>query len=267
MSEQDWKATLPEDIRSAPALKDVKDVGSLAKRFIDTQAFVGSSLRPPGPDASEDDRAAFREKLKKAVPDLVEIPKDEEGFAKFEGELFERLGRPKEAKDYAPSEGDEVPEAMLEALREQAQSEGLTRKQFQARVKRLAGEYAAAKKADADATKALQKKWGDAYEERAGEARAVAEKLGVPKDVLAAMPPHQLEVWAAAAKAIGGEAPPVAGQGRTGSGKLTPQEHSLRANEIRRRLMTESFTSRVDYQRLQDEMVQHEEAAAKFEVA
>jgi hypothetical protein len=42
---------LPEDLQNDPALKDFNDLPSLAKSFKETKAFVGSSIRPPGPDA------------------------------------------------------------------------------------------------------------------------------------------------------------------------------------------------------------------------
>jgi len=40
------------ELRDDPSLKDINDVATLAKTYKDTKAFVGSSIRPPGPDAS-----------------------------------------------------------------------------------------------------------------------------------------------------------------------------------------------------------------------
>ena len=104
----DWKETIAEELRSDPSIKDFKDVDSLVKSYKETKAFVGSAMRIPGPDASKEDRAAFRAKLKEKVPELVEVPEDPEKLKEVEADLWARLGRPKEAKEYT-AEGVQIP--------------------------------------------------------------------------------------------------------------------------------------------------------------
>ena len=72
MADQDWRETLPEEMRADPALKDIPDVVTLAKAFRDTKAMVGASVRLPAADADEAARAEFLEKIKERAPDLVE---------------------------------------------------------------------------------------------------------------------------------------------------------------------------------------------------
>jgi hypothetical protein len=267
MAGEDWRTAIADDqLRANPALKDFPDVQTLAKSFVETKALVGASLRLPGPDAGEDVKAAFRDRLKQALPDLVEVPKDPEAFLKLEGELFERLGRPKEPKDYAPPKDVQLSDDVLAALRAEAQAEGLTKKQFEARAKRWAEGATKATESEKAELAALKKDLGDAFDERTAAARAVAEKLGIPKDAAASMPARQLRVWAGVAKAIGGEGNHVGEQRDGTGGKLTPAEHAARAQEIRTRLM--SPKERLDHvtrEQLIAKMVEHETEVAKFE--
>jgi hypothetical protein len=68
---------IPEELHENDTLKEAKDVPFLGESCSWTRRqFVGSSIRIPGADAGEEDKKAFREKLKTAVPDLVELPAD-----------------------------------------------------------------------------------------------------------------------------------------------------------------------------------------------
>jgi chorismate mutase len=62
---QDWMAP---DLREDPALRDFKDPNALAKAYKDTKALVGSSIRPPGPDAGPEAHAEFAKKLAEKTP-------------------------------------------------------------------------------------------------------------------------------------------------------------------------------------------------------
>ena len=59
----DWRSSLPDDMREAPSLKDVPDVATLAKRFLDTKSMVGNSLRMPTDDAGQEAIEAFNQKI------------------------------------------------------------------------------------------------------------------------------------------------------------------------------------------------------------
>ena len=68
----DWRASLPEDIRSEKSLESFKDVGSLAKSYVETKRLVGAKqgVTVPGADAKPEDVAAYRKAI--GVPDTPE---------------------------------------------------------------------------------------------------------------------------------------------------------------------------------------------------
>ncbi len=72
--QDDWKDTLPDDLKTNASLLDVPDVATLAKRFIDTKAMVGNSFRVPGEDASTEDWGKFNTNLIEKVPALMFKP-------------------------------------------------------------------------------------------------------------------------------------------------------------------------------------------------
>src|SRR3990170_781823 len=80
----DWRTGLPDDLRSHTALADIKDVGGLAKSFVNAQSLIGRSVRIPGEDASAEDREAFYQSLTK-VPGVARLPdgNDEKAWAQF----------------------------------------------------------------------------------------------------------------------------------------------------------------------------------------
>lgn len=236
MAENDWRAALPEDLRAAPALKDVTDVAGLAKNYVETKALVGSSIRPPGPDATPEARKEFIEKLTKTAPELVYMPSDEKVRGEVEEGIWRQLGKPADANEYK-LEGLELEQGVKldeKQLREAAKAFGFTKKQFQTFVKAAATEQVQAQKVMKEADGALRTEWGNAYEERVLQAKSAAMKLGVPEAELARMPPALLKVFANAAKAIGGEGRQVGDQGQGGSGRLPPTEAQLRMAELRK---------------------------------
>lgn len=61
---QDWRSTLPEDLRGDPTLALFKDVGGLAKSYVEARKTIGKTTTViPGKDAKPEEVAAFREKL------------------------------------------------------------------------------------------------------------------------------------------------------------------------------------------------------------
>jgi hypothetical protein len=105
----DWRASLPDDLRGHPSLADVKDVGGLAKRFVDTKAMVGDAVKIPGPEATPEQWAAYHKRI--GVPDspdkyeikLAEMPKDHPGWvpesvAAFKGAAHQAGLTPQQAQ-------------------------------------------------------------------------------------------------------------------------------------------------------------------------
>jgi hypothetical protein len=233
----DWKSGLPEELKTAPALKDVQDVASLAKAFVETKAFVGSSIRPPGPDAPAQAKIDFIQKMQEKVPELLFMPDGDDDVAKLARETaWTRLGRPKEAKDYALPPDVAVPEEHLEALRKEALDEGLTKGQFQARAKRVADAITAADNARKDSTAALKRELGQAFDERTAAAASVAARLKMSPELVAALKNGTVDVatfraFSEIAKGFG-ETRQVADQSGGAGGRMTPQEAAAAEAEI-----------------------------------
>ncbi len=169
----DWKAALPEDLKAEPMLKDIPDVPTLAKAFRDTKTLVGSSVRPPGANATPEEKAAFRATMLKLDPDLAVVAPEDRA--------------PKAATDYAPPKDLPLPDAVLERVRADAAAEGLTQRQFQTRAKKVAEALAAETQSNSEARAALQKELGGAYDERIAAAAIAAEKLHYPPALIAAV--------------------------------------------------------------------------------
>lgn len=153
----DFKASLPEELRADPSLKDIKDVGSLAKSFINAQKLVGMDknklLAVPAEDADE----------------------------KTWNDFYTKMGRPNDPKEYKLPVDEKVfndtfqrSEQMEEWFKTAAHKNGLTGKQ----VSGMYSEYIQWAKTMVDSgnqsleqlrdkgTQELKKEWGAAYDTR-----------------------------------------------------------------------------------------------------
>ncbi len=60
----DWRSGLPEDIRNDPSLADIKDVGAMAKSYINGQKLIGKNrISLPGEGATDEEWSAFHSQL------------------------------------------------------------------------------------------------------------------------------------------------------------------------------------------------------------
>lgn len=225
---------LPDDLREHASLKDFNDLPALAKSFIETKAFVGNAIRPPGPDASPEAKKEFLEKLQKHAPNLVPLPdeKDADGTKLF----WSKLGVPEKPEGYdVPAVAKDLD---LASLRATAQAAGLTKAQFSKLAEMSAGERAKVAEALAQDQAALKTEWGQAYEPKLKAAANVAAKLGAPEGVVKGiqagqLASAQLKLWDGIAKAVGTEG--NGEMGKQGSGQptvLTPAEAETQINEI-----------------------------------
>ncbi len=166
-----WKDDLNEDIKSAPAFKDIgDDINDLAKNFLDAQSHLGNAIRIPSSEASEDDVTAFHTKLKEKVPGLIRTPSAED-----EGSIdafLTALGKPEKSDGYKlpEIEGVDIDEKRGELFKETAHTLGMTQKQLEGFLGKM---Y------DADLTQqdvignarqedalTLKKEWGVTHENR-----------------------------------------------------------------------------------------------------
>lgn len=225
--------TAPE-LRDNPSLKDFNDVTALAKSFIDTKAHVGSSIRPPGPDASAEAKKDFYDKLVKHAPHLVPLT---DGDAEAEKIVWNKLGRPTDPKEYDFKPPEDTP-VDVEALRAAAVKLGLTKAQFKAASEAAVENTRKSNdstKADRDA---LKTEWGQAYQPKLAAAAATAAKLKAPESVIKAitegkLSSAQLKLWDNITSAMGGEGTQIGKQqGGAGAGVPTPAEAEQQIQEI-----------------------------------
>ena len=156
----DWKESLPEDLKNDPSLLTVKDVPGLAKSYIHAQKMIGSDkLALPGKNASEEEWGA----------------------------VYEKLGKPAEAKAYESDFGDlPIPEENVNNFKEAAHKLGLNQTQFaglttwykdliKTQIEDINVD-ADAKRAESEAT--LRKEFGKTYDAKLKSAIRVFETYG-----------------------------------------------------------------------------------------
>lgn len=232
-----FNESLPEDLRSNGALANFKDVGSLAKSFVEMKSMQGSSIRIPSEEASDEDRKAFNDKLIGQMPSLMLKPDFEN--AEQSNEFYRTLGMPEEATGYEMPkvDGVEMPEERGAALQKIAHEAGITKNQFSKVIEASLQLDAQAIEAQAnnlqEEAKALHTEWGMAFDERKGLVTAVAKHTGAPDRLIAAIESDEAGVetmqWLLKMSAfVKGEGVNIANQNEGdpdgGDGKMTPSE-------------------------------------------
>lgn len=190
----DWRAAIPSEFADAASLKDIPDVGTLAKNYVHAQQLIGNSVRKPGPDASAEDKQAFIEKMREVAPNLVSLPdpdNEEESNA-----FWESVGVPSDHKAYDVEEGLEVDENWLEGVKEQGKRYGLTKAKFRQFVKdtveRQKESAAKGQEAQAADMKTLSQEWGNATEARLNDIKEFAEVFKLPESFRKALTDGQV---------------------------------------------------------------------------
>jgi len=161
----DWKASLPEDLRSEPSLQSIKEIGDLAKSYIHAQKMVG--------------------KDKIVVPDKFATPDD------WRKNVFNKLGLPEteDKYDFKVKEGSKLDADFIKGFKAEAFKNGILPHQ----AEQLAGWYdekmaafeSTYSKTMEDNTKAniesLKKEWGAGFEKNVKIANVVLEKFADPE--------------------------------------------------------------------------------------
>ena len=229
----DWRESLPEDIRGNAALANVKDVGDLANQFVNAQSFLGSSIRIPSENASDEDRQKFYDKVLNHAPNLMPKPNKDDPAAV--AAVYAALGRPADPDSYA-LEGAELSPEMKKA----AHDAGLTPDQFAQVYKQFVLPSLNANAAHLAEVKqgrdALAQEWGYAFQTKEQTAQALLEKTGAPSQLIEAAKKGQLNAdtlrWVdQLATSIGREGLDLVNHGQ-GGGRMTPAEAKAQISEI-----------------------------------
>ncbi len=192
-----WRDTLSDDNKSNKSLADFKDINGLAKAYLDTKADNGRSLRIPGPDASEDDYAAFNTSLTEKVPGLTRIP-GEDASEDARAAFYTSLGRPKEASGYVQPDTDvDTLKTALTALASTAHAAGLSKSQYDAVAKSLVDDYT---KGTADVETMYKDEhdkfkldWGANTNAKSQAILELAKQTGAPDSVADAIANRQMD--------------------------------------------------------------------------
>lgn len=59
----EFLSTLPEEFKAEACLKDVKDLNTLVKNYVNAQKYIGGTIKIPGENATPEEKAAFYTKL------------------------------------------------------------------------------------------------------------------------------------------------------------------------------------------------------------
>lgn len=165
----DWRASIPEDIRTHASMKDIVDIPTLAKSYVHAQTLIGS------------------EKILK--PQKTWGEKDWNTF-------YQQLGRPENADGYSfKVEADKLPEGVsiddnrLKETKASLHKLGLTDSQASGVLQyylESVGRSATESKTSADTAKqqaliALKQEFGANYDSKVNLAQAVVKKFGSPE--------------------------------------------------------------------------------------
>ena len=165
---EDWKASLPEDIRVNQLIHNANSIESLAKTAIHAQSMIGADkLAIPGKWANDDDW----------------------------NNVYTKLGKPEDAQGYKLElkEGTQVDKDMESWYRGLAHKAGLNDRQANTIFQEYMAKEAELKAANAppspedveiikgEAEIALKKEWGKAFDTKMNEAKGVLTEFA-PKD-------------------------------------------------------------------------------------
>ncbi len=257
-----WRDSLPDDLKESSALKDVVDVDSLAKQFVDQGKFLGNAIRLPGEDATDEVRQEFRQRLLDKNVGLMETPNTEDAEAM--DVFYKSLGKPDEASGYTRPENG-LDDARFGLLSQAAHEAGISNKQF----KSIVGKVIEADQQVMEGINGeretgltqLRNDWGTAYDSKIKRASKVAELTGAPEGLVGAI--NDGKVDAATLKwldglgsSLGGEQAEMISQGAGGQTGMTKEEARERSTEIHQTLMTMK-QSDPRYQGLMDKRMEY----------
>lgn len=178
-TEFNFKDHLSADLRDSAALADIKDLNSLAKSYMSAQTMIGGSVRIPGEDASDEQRAEFYEKLK-TVPGVVKLPNPEN--AEEVAAFYQSLGAPETAEEYSIDMPEGFDIAGYEHLISAAKQAGLTNDQLKilanAEIAKNTDSIQAMEAAKVEGSKLLDQAFGADKEARLAGAKAAARVYG-----------------------------------------------------------------------------------------
>lgn len=251
----DWRQSLPPELKDNPSLQDVSDVQTLAKRFVDTKAMVGGSVRIPTSEAGQEAVDAFTAKLleHENLP-LMRRP-DPENPETLDS-VYKTLGRPDDPSGYAMPEGADA--EAFGAIAAKAHELGLSKQQFEALSSVEVGRTKAVmdnlESQRLEGVGQLKGEWGLAFPEKVSRAADMAKATHAPEKLVEAIGAGAVDAatlrWLdSIADSLGTEGSPMAGQ-INNVVTLTPSDLQQRIDDRTRRILDEKDMSQAEKERL-----------------
>ena len=239
----DYRLGLSEELRSAPVLQDIGDVASLAQNYVDQSVFLGNAIRPPGPDASDEDKAAFFAKVQEHAGTAL-VPRPDPEDAESREAFAKAMGRPDEATGYAAPEIENFNAEMFDAARPLFHKLGLTQEQAaglaEYRHQEMTDQYNAIVATMTQQHSELQQEWGMTYQPRLEALTTWLTAENAPKEItegVKEMPTSQIKFLHSLMARLGaGEGQTQHQHGGADGGAMAPAEALARANELMTRL-------------------------------
>ncbi len=158
----DWRASLPEELRSHPSLQSFKDVAGLAKGWIDTKAMVGQrqeGLKVPSATSTPEEIKAFHKAL--GVPDTP-------------GQY--QIKRPQAALDL--NWDDKAESGFLAAMHAKGAPPAVVQGALEFYANHEAAKLSEARAEARNAEVSLRNEWGANYDAKLGRANRALQALG-----------------------------------------------------------------------------------------
>lgn len=244
-----WRDELPDGIKGDPSLQDIPDVGTLVKRYIDTKAMVGSSVRIPTDDAGQEAIEAFVGKLIDN-PQLGLMRRPDPENPETMAQVHQALGVPEDASGYERPEA--VDAEAFGAMAETAKNLGLTKQQYSALAEAYANygdnQVKQIVQQREENVKQLRGEWGHSFDERVTRAQETVKALGGHPMLEKALADGAAD--AATLRFLDTIATQMGKEGTQLAQQLSRVEHSTRSeleqrrDELIQRQLTENLTGR-----------------------
>lgn len=245
----DWKEGLPAELVAAPYFRSAPNLEQAIADMSRAAENQGNSIRIPGPDASDEARGEFYDRIAEKAPGLMRKPADDDQAAY--DSILTTLGRPEDASGYKLPEVDGIALTDEKAgeFKAMAHAAGLTGKQFDAMMKSMLtkdAEGLTAREADhASRLGELKGEWGAAHEQRMAKITKMLEATGADPALLESVTTGKADAQAlrwfhslADQLGSGSEGGAVGAQGKTEPAPiLTPDEALAQLGELEAKLI------------------------------
>ncbi len=238
-----WYSGLaPEGTELPPLVTEAPDFATFVKTAQDLKAYQGDSLRIPGPEASDEDRAAFNAKLAERVPGVYYMP--DENNPEQRKALLRKMGAPESAEGYtftAP-EGGDLDENLTANYRNWANELDLTQTQADEIYKRFnqyqLGVINEMKGSHQEELGKLKAEWGVTYPDRIKKINFLLSKYDGTEVMQNSFnnddfPPHVVRLFSQMSDQLLGEGMQMVGSQVQAPDGLPPAEAAERAAEVR----------------------------------